>query len=393
MRKFLVIIADGMSGWPLKEYNCQTSLELATTPNMDYLAKHGRLGLAKNVPDTLPAGSDVANLSIFGYDPEKYYTGRAPIEAISQNIKLEPSDTVFRANLIQIEHNRMKDFTAGHIDSMVAKEIMDLLNKKLQKKYPDIKFYNGVSYRNLLLIKNNKFKLKTTPPHDITGQDINNYLPDGDNSELVRNIMLDCEKILKEFYLPENKNCKANMVWLWGEGKKMQLPSFKTRYGLTGAVISAVDLIKGIGFAVGLDYVQVPGITGFIDTNFRGKATYALKALESHDIVFIHIEAADEAGHMGDLPLKIKAIEKIDKEVLGTILKQNDQKDLAILLLPDHNTPIEIKTHGRDAVPFLIYNTMRKVKTSTKRFTEKEALKSGWTVNKGCDLLDIFLKD
>ncbi|MDD5455589.1 MAG: cofactor-independent phosphoglycerate mutase [Candidatus Margulisbacteria bacterium] len=393
MKKFLVIIADGMSGWPLKDYHNQTSMELAKTPNMDFLAKHGKLGLVKNVPDTLPAGSDVANLAIFGYDPEKYYTGRAAIEAISQNINLEPADIIFRANLVQIENNKMIDFTAKHIDSKVAKEIMDLLNKKLGNKYIAIRFINGVSYRNLLLIKNQKVKLKTTPPHDITGQQIDNYLPVGEGSELIRKIMNDAEKVIKEDYLPQHRECKANMVWLWGEGKKMKLPGFKKRYGLSGAVISAVDLIKGIGFAVGMDYVQVPGITGFIDTNFKGKAIYALKALEDHDIVFIHIEAADEAGHMGDLPLKIKAIEKIDEEVLGTILKLYSKKDLAILLLPDHNTPIELKTHGRDPVPFLIYHSDNVENVTQQRFTEKDAQASNWTVEKGSDLLDIFLKD
>lgn len=397
MKKYIVIIGDGMAGWPMADYNNQTSLERALIPNMDYLVKYGTIGLVKTVPDLLPPGSDVANLSVFGYDPLKYYTGRAPIEAVSLNIVLGDHDTVFRANLVYInENNIMADFTAGHIKSEDAQILIQDLNLELQKKYPSLSFYPGVSYRNLMLANDEFSSIKTTPPHDITGKDFREYLPVGEKSEVINNVMNDCSLILENHQLNKTKKAKneiyANALWLWGEGKKVNLPKFKETYGLSGAVITAVDLVKGLGLAASMEYIKVPGITGFIDTNYAGKAEYALNALNNHDIVFVHIEAPDEAGHMGNESLKKEAIEHIDKEVVGRILQEAHRfNNLSILVLPDHETPIEIKTHTSNPVPFVMYNTKHRALGAFDKYSEKVAVKSGIMVDPGSSLLDFFI--
>ncbi len=383
MRKFLVIIGDGMAGWPLKNHENKTTLELATTTNLDFLTQNGELGLVKNVPDGLPPGSDVANLSIFGYNPELYYQGRASIEAVSQNIHLDKDDVVFRVNIVFMEQGIMKDFTAHHIGNEEAHNIISLLNEKMRDRFPFIEFYPGVSYRNLMVIKNEDSqsltKITTCPPHDITDKPVVSYLP---QSDLLLEIMQEANNILRAAHRNES-------IWLWGQGGKFAIPNFKVLFNLEGVVITAVDLVKGIGLAAGLKYLTVPGITGFIDTNFTGKARYALEALKNSDIAFIHVEAPDEAGHMGDLALKKKAIEEFDEKVVGTILRENTFEELAILVLPDHATPLEIKTHSADAVPYVIYRNYRHVQGS-KKYCEKEAVNN--YVDEGYKLLGCFIK-
>jgi len=382
--KYIVIIGDGMSGWPSDSKDGKTALELANIPNLDLLASKGEIGLVKNTPDNLPPGSDVCNLSVFGYNPAKYYTGRAPIEAVAQGIELGDEDTVFRANLVTIENGKMKDFTAGHISNKDGKDAICALNKMIEH-INNMKFFSGVSYRNLLKVEGEVFNIETTPPHDISGQGISDYLPKGMSSSLIKEIM---EKSLKIMPI----NIQANMVWLWGQGTKLSIPNFESVYGLKGGVITAVDLIKGLGFAAGMDYVSVPGITGFVDTNYEGKARYAIEALKNYDIVFIHVEAPDEAGHLGDLNLKIKAIEDFDNRVIGTILSEIGDINYKILILPDHSTPIEIKTHSADLVPYIIYDSSINQKNKDAVYTEKYAQDNSKEAIIGHELMGRFIK-
>ncbi len=380
--KYIVIIGDGMSGWPSDSKEGKTALELANTPNLDLLASKGEIGLVKNTPDNLQPGSDVCNLSVFGYNPEKYYSGRAPIEAVAQGIELSEEDTVFRANLIKVAQGKIIDFTADHISSEDGKKCIEQLNNII-KNNKNMRFYHGVSYRNLFTVKGETFKLKTTPPHDIVGKELEEFLPKGKGAELIQDIMNKSTEVLPA-------NSKANMVWLWGEGKRMSLPTFKSEYGLKGAVITAVDLIKGLGLSVGMDNIMVPGVTGFLDTNYEGKARYALAALSKYDIVFIHVEAPDEAGHMGDIKLKVKAIEDFDNRVIGTILKEIGDLEYKLLILPDHPTPVEIKTHSRDNVPYIMYDSRNNRGDKKAVYTEKYATKTAKEVIIGYKLMSRF---
>jgi 2,3-bisphosphoglycerate-independent phosphoglycerate mutase len=380
--KYIVIIGDGLAGWPTDSKEGKTALELANTPNLDYLAKNSEVGLANNTPNNFLPGSDICNLSIFGYNPAQHYSGRAPIEAVAQGIYLDDNDTVFRVNLVRVEDGKMKDFTADHISNNDAKECINILNSHFSND-ENIEFYSGVSYRNLCKIKNKKFQLKTYPPHDITDSNINKYLPTGEFSEIINEIMNISEKLFPE-------NIYANMAWLWGEGKKMTLPSFEEKYNLKGAVITAVDLIKGLGLSAGMDLINVPGVTGYLDTNYEGKARYALDGLKKYDLVIIHVEAPDEAGHTGDLSLKIKAIEDFDKRVIGVILQEIKFEDYKLLVLPDHATPIEIKTHSSDNIPYIIYNN-KKEKVGVP-YTEKEVASFSKQVIPGHQLMKIFLQ-
>ncbi|OSS42675.1 putative homoserine kinase-like [Desulfurella amilsii] len=345
--KYLILLGDGMADYKIKELGNKTPLEYANTPNMDRLAS-GMAGLFKTVPDGMPPGSDVANLSTIGYNPKEIYTGRAPIEALAKDILLDKDDVAYRCNFVTIENDIMKDFSASHIDSNDAKKLIDLLNEQL--KLDNIKFFAGVSYRNLMIWKNGKTD-STTPPHDITDKNIQAYLPkDKAKDELIK-IMQMVKEILKN---PINTT-KANAIWLWGEGKAPKAPSYKEVYGIEGAVISAVDLMKGIAKLLGLSTPCVEGATGFIDTNYEGKINAAYEALKLMGFAYVHIEAPDEAGHMGDLDLKIKAIELFDKKIVSPALDMADEFELKIACLPDHPTPISLKTHTSDPVPFAVW--------------------------------------
>lgn len=346
--KYLILLGDGMADYKIKELGNKTPLEYANTPNMDRLAS-GTIGLFKTVPDGMPPGSDVANLSAIGFNPKSIYTGRAPIEALAKDIVLGQNDVAYRCNLVTIENDLMADFSASHIDSTDAKKLIDLLNRKLG--LDDIEFFAGVSYRNLMIWKNGQTD-NTIPPHDITDQNIKNYLPKGGASKMLLKIMEQAKEILKD---PIN-NTKANAIWLWGEGKAPKAPSYKSVYGIEGAVISAVDLMKGIGKMLGLKTPNIEGATGFIDTNYAGKMQAAYKALKEQGFAYVHIEAPDEAGHMGDLDLKIKAIELFDKNIVRAALDMALEFELKIACLPDHPTPISLKTHTSDPVPFAIWH-------------------------------------
>jgi 2,3-bisphosphoglycerate-independent phosphoglycerate mutase len=373
--KYVVVIGDGMADFPIKELNGKTPLQISETPNMDKIAADGVSGLLKTVPDTMTPGSDVANLSLMGYNPEKYYTGRGPIEAASIGAKLNTGDVAFRCNLITEDSGILYDFNAGHITTLEASEIIETLN---QKFYRYGKFYLGTSYRNLFVTKDNETaNLKSTPPHDVVEEPFADNLlkpADNKNATQLNNIMIESQQLLQDHPVNikriSNGNKPANMIWLWGQGVKPSLPKFKDKYGLNGATITGVDLIKGLGVYMGLTNIHVPGATGYFDTDYCGKAKNAMKALENHDIVFVHVEAPDEAGHAGDLKEKIKAIERIDKRILGKIMDEIPSfNDYSLAVLPDHPTPLILKTHTLDPVPYSMCTTKGK-SDIVKRYDE-----------------------
>ena len=361
--KYVVVIGDGMADFPIKELNGKTPLQRADIPNMDLIASKGVSGLLKTVPDNMHPGSDVANLSIMGYNPGEYYTGRGPLEAASIGAKLKEGDVAFRCNFITEENGLLADFNAGHISTAEASELIESLK---QKFYQYGKFYLGTSYRHLFILKDrNSASLNSTPPHDVVGEPIKDHLlkpADNKNAVLLNRIMEESKNLLKNHPLNEKRvedgKKPANMIWLWGQGVKPSMPSFKDKYGLSGATITGVDLVKGLGVYMGLTNINVPGATGYFDTDYCGKAKNALEALKTHDFVFVHVEAPDEAGHAGDLEEKIRAIERVDNRILGKLLDElPDFGDYSIAILPDHPTPLSLKTHTSDPVPYSMYST------------------------------------
>ena len=396
--KYIVLVGDGMADYPIKELGDRTPLEVARTPNMDFIARHGRLGRIKTIPDKMSPASDVANISILGYDPEKYYTGRGPLEAANLGIELEEDDVAFRCNLVTVSGDTLVDYSAGHISSKEAAILIKFIDQNLGTNR--IKFYPGVSYRHLMLVRKGTDEHldepQCKPPHDISGQSISKNLPKGDGADILIKLMEDSRRILEKHEINQVridlKENPANMLWLWGGGRKPALPKFSERYGLTGSVISAVDLIKGLGKILGLQLINVPGATGYYDTDYEGKAKAALRSLEDKDFVFVHVEAPDEAGHNGNLREKILAIERFDQLVVGTILKAfKRKKNFRILVLPDHATPISVKTHTSDIVPFGIFGKGI-VGRGFLNYSEKEAEKSDLYFEKGYELMEYFIK-
>ncbi|VVB71343.1 2,3-bisphosphoglycerate-independent phosphoglycerate mutase 1 [uncultured archaeon] len=376
--KFVVILGDGMADLPLAALQGRTPLQVAKKPNMDLVAGHGRSGLALTVPDGFPPGSDVANLSVMGYEPQKYYTGRAPLEAAAMDVPLEKEDTAFRCNFVTIDGGIMKDYSAGHITSEEGRELIEALAPLM----PGKRLYAGVSYRNLLVLKEGS-RAVCTPPHDISDQKVEAHLPRGQDAKLLIDLMEAARPVLAAHpvnrkRLAEGKN-PANAIWLWGQGPAPAMPAFQEKHGLKGAMISAVDLLKGIGKYAGLKVIEVPGATGTIDTNYEGKVEAAMQALRRLDFVYLHVEAPDEASHEGDLEQKIRAIELFDKRVVGPLLEglEKGGKDWRVLLMPDHATPISIKTHSRDPVPFTIMGKGI-MPDGVERFDEEEAKRGGY---------------
>lgn len=400
--KYAILIGDGMADFPLEQLQKNTPLEAASTPNMDFLAGEGSIIQAKTIPEGYPAGSDVAGLSIMGYDPLKSYTGRAPLEAASLGIRLRPHEVAFRCNLVTIEpasaHNplegEMRDFTAGHISSTEARKLIEDLNLHLGSSA--ICFYPGVSYRHIVRWANGPEKVACTPPHDIIGRPIQEYLPKGRRADGVRELMAASHAILVTHPINQRRieqgRMPANSIWLWGLGKSPQLSSFKEKYNLTGSIISAVDLIKGIGKYAGLSIIKVPGATGYLDTNYRGKADAALAELKKKDLVLVHVEAPDEASHSGSLEEKIKAIERFDSQVVGVIMRGiKEFGDYKIMVLSDHATPLDLRTHSPDPVPVAIYSS-EGGNPSGRVFSESCAKASGVCIDPGYKLMNYFLE-
>ncbi|MFA4843042.1 MAG: cofactor-independent phosphoglycerate mutase [Candidatus Omnitrophota bacterium] len=396
--KYIVLVGDGMADYPLKELGERTPLEAARTPNMDFIAQNGKLGLVKTIPDNAAPGSDVANISILGYDPAKFYTGRGPIEAANLMIDLEDEDVAFRCNLVTVSGDILTDYSAGHISSKEAGILIKSVDQKLGTNR--IRFYPGVSYRHIMLVKRGTEehldRLECKPPHDIRGQSIAENLPKGDNADLLIKLMQESRAILESHEINlvriDLKENPANMIWLWGQGKKPAMPKFADKFGVSGSVISAVDLIKGLGRILGLEVINVPGATGYYDTNYAGKAKAALDSLNKSDFVFVHVEAPDEAGHNGDLREKIAAIERFDQLVVGTVLNAYKIKmNFRILVMPDHATPISVRTHTSEAVPFAIFGKGI-VPGRAAGYNEKEAGKSDFYFEKGHELMEYFIK-
>lgn len=425
--KYVIVIEDGASDYPIDSLEGKTPLKVANKPTLDRIAREGKTGLIQNVPLSLPPGSDVANMSIFGYDPLVYYTGRGPLEAASMGVKVNEGDVIFRCNTITEKDGNIVSSNAGHITSEESKIIIGDLNTYFNDKYPDFKgkFYPGISYRHLFVYNDSELSnldtIGVVPPHDIVGENIKENLfihaedsnstcceesGEGSNSSdieetaealLIKKIMYESQEFLINH--PVNKKRAedgletANMVWLWGQGTMPAMPSLKNSYNLSGAVITGVDLINGLGVCSESDIIDVPGATGFFDTDYKAKGEYGIKALEDHDILFIHIEAPDEAGHAGEIEEKIKAIESIDEYILTPIFNALESYgDFKIAVLPDHPTPIDVRTHTRDMVPIAIYDSTDVGNADSVQVYNEDAVKDGALSEiTGCNLLKILL--
>jgi 2,3-bisphosphoglycerate-independent phosphoglycerate mutase len=390
--KYVVIIGDGMADFPIDHLGGKTPLQAARKPYMDMMARGGSCGKVVTVPEGFPPGSDVACMSIFGYDPAKYYTGRAPIEAFGMGIAMGERDVAFRCNLVHLEDGprgvAMKDYSGGHISTEEARILISSLNRHLGSD--EIAFFPGVSYRHIMLWKEGLWKMETTPPHDITGKQILSYLPRGAGAERVMALMNSSRSILGEDHVNVKRRdagkLAANSIWLWGQGRRANFPLFRKKHGLKGATVAAVDLVKGISMMIGFDTPVVAGATGYLDTNYQGKAEKALELLADHDIVYVHVEAPDEASHNGNLEEKIKAIEAIDREVVGRVLNAIEE-DARCLIVTDHATPVSMKTHYGTPVPFAIYQKNRHEKGSLDGYHEE----AGKVILTGEELIQFFL--
>ncbi|HOK09487.1 MAG TPA: cofactor-independent phosphoglycerate mutase [Candidatus Hydrogenedens sp.] len=362
--KYLILVGDGMADYPLPELEGKTPLQVAETPAMDEVASRGMLGLFCPIPDGLPPGSDIGNLSLFGFDPRTCFTGRAPLEAARQGIRLNPTQVAFRCNIVSLQNGKMRDFTAGHIPTDKATILIKDIGEVIAKEFP-VNFYPGVSYRHLAVIDTGEDftvedleKTDCTPPHDITDQSWQDFLPKGPCGSLLQSIMTESQKLLPQHPISQERvqhgEPEPNSFWLWGQGRTPQIKTFKEMFNLHGVVISAVDLVKGIGICAGLESIDVPGATGWIDTNYKGKIETALDALARVDFAFVHIEAPDESAHQGDLNLKIKAIEDFDKNIVRPALEfvKHSPDEIRLFVAPDHITALSTRTHAPGPVPF-----------------------------------------
>lgn len=396
------MLCDGMADEPYEKLNNKTPMELAKKPTMDYLASKGEVGMVKTVAEGLKPGSDVANLSVLGYEPAVYYTGRSPLEAASIGIDLKESDVTLRTNLVTLsdeenyEDKTMVDYCADDISSEEAKILIEFVEEKLGDEI--FRFYPGVSYRHCLVWANgDKDNVSFTPPHDITGQPIKSHIPTGSAVQPLYDLMKKSYELLKDH--PVNKariergKKPANSIWLWGEGTKPILDSFKKKFGKNGSMISAVDLLKGIAICAEMNSVDVEGATGYLDTNFEGKAQAAIDEFKKgQDFVYIHVEAPDECGHRGEYENKVKAIELIDEKILTPVTNfLKDFDDFAVLVCPDHPTPLNIKTHSSNPVPYVIYDSKNEKESGVNSFTENNARETGNYIEKGFTMMNYFL--
>ena len=397
--KYIILQGDGMADYPLEVLGGKTPLQAAKTDHMDWLAAHGVFGIAHVIPPGFPPGSDVGNMSIMGYDPTVYHTGRSPLEAASMGVALGTTDVAFRCNLVTLAGNGrdtiMEDFSAGHITTTEASEVINDIGRQLGGNGTE--FFSGVSYRHLMVWRDGKEKMETTPPHDITDQKIISYMPKGDGAERLLELIAASQPILAAHPVSKRRRSKGQRpptsIWLWGQGRAPALPPLTERFGIRGGVISAVDIIHGLGVYAGLERIEVPGITGFLDTNYRGKGEYGVKSLEKNDLVFIHVEATDEAGHMGDVAKKIQAIEDFDEKVVGTVLNgMAHRKDWRLLLMPDHPTSIALKTHVADPVPFVLYSPQEPRNNGTVGYNEIDAIKTGVVAKHAFRLIEALIE-
>lgn len=391
--KFIVVLSDGMADFPLDELDGRTPLDAAHTPNMDAIAAQGVVGGVDVIPSGQQPGSDVGNLSVLGYDPDEYLTGRAPLEAASMGLELGPTDVAFRCNLVTLDGDLLDDYSAGHISSEEAEELIAALSEQLDNG--DLRLFAGVQYRHILLTDDAFDDVEATPPHDIMGQPYQEFLPRGASCAPLLRWMEESRAILKDHPVNRDRIADgkrpANSIWLWGQGRAPSLPTFADKYGLSGAAISAVDLVRGIARYAGLEVLSVPGITGYLDTNYAGKGAAAVDSLESADFVYVHVEAPDEAAHLGDAQAKIDAIEAVDHEVVGRALEYLDgHPDTRISVLPDHVTAISTRTHAHGAVPFAACGAGIEP-DGVSTYSEASATQTALTFAKGHRWMDWFL--
>jgi 2,3-bisphosphoglycerate-independent phosphoglycerate mutase len=400
--KYLLILADGMADEPIEALDNTTPLQYAQTPNIDFLAKTAVIGTAQTIPQSFPPGSDVANLSVLGYDPRLYYTGRSPIEAVSMGVSMSDTDLALRCNLVTLSegscyaHRTMVDYSAGEISTEESRQLIGFLQGELGND--QLSFHPGISYRHLLLWKDGHERImELTPPHDISGRVVKDYLPQGKDSTALLELMERSLVLLENHPVNierrrQGKN-PALSAWFWGQGKKPALDSFADKYGLQGSVVAAVDLVKGLGICAGLRPVAVPGATGAVETNFAGKARAALnELLGGQDFVYMHIESPDEAGHQGNLKAKLWSIEQIDKEVVGLLRSELDKfDDLRVMIIPDHPTPLSIRTHSSGMVPYMIFDKNNPVIGGIGRYDEESA-REGRHFPAGHQVMDYFIK-
>ncbi|HIE31869.1 MAG TPA: cofactor-independent phosphoglycerate mutase [Methanosarcinales archaeon] len=387
--KYVILLGDGMADVPLPELGGKTPLSHANIPNMDYIAKHGRCGLARTVPEGMPAGSDIANMSVLGYAPERYYTGRGPLEAASMGVTLAEGEVAFRCNLITVTDGTIADYSAGHISSEEASELISSIDEALSSDR--IRFHAGISYRHLMVTDGIGASTVCTPPHDVLGESFESQMPRCEDCAMLSDLIRRSVAVLKNH--PINKERvhagknPATHIWLWGQGRAPSFPSFEETFGISGSMISAVDLLKGLAIYAGMDVIEVPGATGYLDTNYAGKADYAVRALGDHDFVYLHVEAPDEAGHAGDVEAKITAIENFDSMVVGRVL--DNCSDCVIMVLPDHPTPIPLRTHTADPVPFAIYGHGA---DDVIRFDERSAADGSYGLKVGSELIRLMIR-
>lgn len=383
--KYIVVLIDGAADTPVPELGNKTPLEIAKKPCIDALAAKGKMGMATTVPGDLPPGSDVANLSVFGYDPQRYYTGRSPLEAASIGVPLELTDTTFRANLVTLseeepyEAKTMVDYSSDEISTEEAHQLISAVNDAL--KTDAYEFFGGTSYRHLLVWHNRENNFTLTPPHDISDRVVGEYLP---QDETILTLMKKSYEILKGHPVNLARKARglhpANSIWVWGNGTKPNLDTYQKRFGIRGAVISAVDLIKGIGRLAELDVLEVPGATGTVHSNFDGKAAAAIQALkDGADFIYLHMEGADEAGHRKEIENKVKTIELIDSKIVAPLLAyfKESGEDYHMLIMPDHPTPLAIRTHTSDPIPYLLYKSEAEENHGNRSYTEAAATATG----------------
>ena len=394
MTKYIIIQGDGMADWRQGSPDGKTPLEAARTPNFDRLAGAGLFGMTRNIPAGMPPGSDVGNMALFGYDPQKYYTGRSPLEALAMGVKLAAGDVAFRMNLVCLREENgeeiMDDYSGGHVDVAHGKRLVAALHGALGKD--GLEFHAGLGYRHLMVWRGGKHAMRTTPPHDLSDKPIAASLPQGEGAEALLQVMRASRQVLAPLQTPDQLG-KGNpravtQVWLWGQGLPTSMDDFQTHYGLKAACITAVDVVRGVAVGAGATLIRVPGATGYLDTDYAAKGQYALNALNDHDLVYVHIEAPDESGHMGDRQQKIRAIEQIDEKIVGPMLA-GLSAPFHFLVTCDHATPLAIKTHSPEPVPFALASDKDLGQSRPpKKYCEQEATASGVLVEAGHTLIE-----